>query len=393
MTFTIQNTTKDHSARQTMHHSNLYRLPIFLLLGTLALTGCSRDQPPSDAPPADPVVAVAEDPQAPPAAAPEMPALPDVIVLSGPDEVMAWLESENWWGEVNREQQLDVPHVILTGINPTWSVAAQDLTVQQKKQLFYRLMLPLVMHANAMVLEFRAGLQQAQQELETDGAVSPESVALLQRLAIVLPEEQAQYSEALANNTPELAGMIEDLLYQVDVVPAGLALGQAAYESGYGTSRFAVEGNSLFGQWTYKGDGIVPGKQRKSLGNHQIKAFDWPFDSVRGYFINLMSHPAYEDFRRLRAQRRAAGEPMDSLALADGLLKYSERGQEYVDSLKGMIRANKLNLADDAVFRDEPLRFMISEPDPEAAARLKQDVVRMRTNGELEEIVNRMRLD
>jgi uncharacterized FlgJ-related protein len=209
----------------------------------------------------------------------------------------------------------------------------------------------------------------------------------------VLPGEEAQYSEALANNTPELADMIDDLLYQVDVVPPGLALGQAAYESGYGTSRFAVEGNSLFGQWTYKGDGIVPGKQRKSLGNHQIKAFDWPFDSVRGYFINLMSHPAYEDFRRLRAERRAAGEPMDSLALADGLLKYSERGQEYVDSLKSMIRVNKLNIADNAVFRDETLRFIISEPDPEAAAQLKLDIESMADKGTIEEIVDRMRLD
>jgi len=376
-----------------MHQSKPYRLLTLVLLGTLALAGYSRDEPKSNAQSGEPLVTVGASTESPPAAAPETPALPEVIVLSGPEEIISWLESENWWGEVNREDQLAVPHVILTGINPNWSTAAQELTVQQKKQLFYRLMLPLVMHANGMVLEFRTGLRQAQQELEADGAVSPQSLELLRRLAFVLPGEEAQYSEALANNTPELADMINDLLYQVDVVPPGLALGQAAYESGYGTSRFAVEGNSLFGQWTYKGDGIVPGKQRKSLGNHQIKAFDWPFDSVRGYFINLMSHPAYEDFRRLRAERRAAGEPMDSLALADGLLKYSERGQEYVDSLKSMIRVNKLNIADNAVFRDETLRFIISEPDPEAAAQLKLDIESMADKGTIEEIVDRMRLD
>jgi len=373
-----------------MHQSKLYRLLTLVLLGSLALAGYSRDEPQSNVQPDRPSQAVKESAKSPPDATP---ALPEVIVLSGPEAVISWLESENWWGEVNREDQLAVPHVILTGINPYWRTASQELTVQQKKQLFYRLMLPLVMHANGMVLEFRNGLRQAQQELEADGAVSPQSLELLQRLAFVLPGEEAQYSEALANNTPELADMINDLLYQVDVVPPGLALGQAAYESGYGTSRFAVEGNSLFGQWTYKGDGIVPGKQRKSLGNHQIKAFDWPFDSVRGYFINLMSHPAYEDFRRLRAERRAAGEPMDSLALADGLLKYSERGQEYVDSLKSMIRVNKLNIADNAVFRDETLRFIISEPDPEAAAQLKLDIESMADKGTIEEIVDRMRLD
>lgn len=376
-----------------MHESRLYRPLIPLLLGALTLAACSRDEPQAEVQAAVPVVAVAATPEAAPAEEPQSPVLPEVIVLSGPEAVEAWLQSENWWGDVSREEPLEAPHVILAGINPAWSTAAQELTVQQKKQLFYRLMLPLVMHANAMVLEFRSGLQQAQTELETDGALSPESQALLQRLAILLPDEAAQYSDALANNSPELAGMITKLLYQVDAVPAGLALGQAAYESGYGTSRFAVQGNSLFGQWTYKGDGIVPGKQRKSLGNHQIKAFDWPFDSVRGYFINLMSHPAYEDFRRLRAERRAAGEPLDSLVLADGLIRYSERGQEYVDSLKGMIRSNDLDIADDAVFRDEPLRFIISEPDPEAAAQLQLDIERMRTNGELGEIVERMRLD
>ncbi|MCB1855413.1 MAG: glucosaminidase domain-containing protein [Halieaceae bacterium] len=376
-----------------MHSPKLYRPLIPLLLGTVITTACSRAEPPSTAQATEPVAVVQASPEAPPAAEPEPPALPEVIVLSGPEAVEAWLQSENWWGDVNREEPLKAPHVILAGINPAWSAAAQELTVPQKKQLFYRLMLPLVMHANARVLEFRDGLQQAQNELDSDGAVSPESLALLQRLAILLPDEAAQYSDALANNGPELAGMISKLLYQVDVVPAGLALGQAAYESGYGTSRFAVQGNSLFGQWTYKGDGIVPGKQRKSLGNHQIKAFDWPFDSVRGYYINLMSHPAYEDFRRLRAERRAAGEPLDSLALADGLVKYSERGQEYVDSLKGMIRSNDLDIADEVVFRDEALRFIISEPDPEAAARLELDIERMRANGELGEIVERMQLD
>ena len=107
--------------------------------------------------------------------------------------------------------------------------------------------------------------------------------------------------------------MIDELLYKLDIIPAGLALGQAAYESGYGTSRFAVAGNALFGQWTFGGEGLVPEQQRESLGDHRIAAYDWPFDSVRAYFINLSSHPAYEDFRRLRAELKAAGKPVTSL--------------------------------------------------------------------------------
>ena len=174
----------------------------------------------------------------------------------------------------------------------------------------------------------------------------------------------------------------------------GLPLGQAAYESGYGTSRFTAEGNSLFGQWTYKGDGLKPKEQRRSTkGDHRIKAFDWPFDSVRGYFINLMSHPAYEDFRHLRAQLRAEGKPLDSLVLADGLMRYSERGQAYVDILKGMIRHNNLYLADKAVLRDEPVRFILNEQGPEAAKKLRADIEVMRASGELQDIIDSMRLD
>jgi len=200
--------------------------------------------------------------------------------------------------------------------------------------------------------------------------------------------------EALTADHAEMQSMLDALMYRVDIVPAGLALGQAAYESGYGTSRFAVEGNSLFGQWTYKNEGIKPREQRKSSkGDHRIKAFEWPFDSVRGYFINLCSHPAYEDFRRLRADLRAAGKPLDSMVLADGLLRYSERGKEYVDSLKGIMRVNHLDIADNAVFRDEPLRFLVSEASWEDVETMKVRIKDAEESGELAEIIERMRLE
>ncbi len=106
-----------------------------------------------------------------------------------------------------------------------------------------------------------------------------------------------------------------------------------------------------------------------------------------------MSHPAYEEFRRLRADARAAGRPLKSLELADGLIRYSERGQEYVDTLKGMIRVNHLDIADNAVFRDEPMRFAIGADGDEAAGTLRRDIGAMRESGELAQIVERMRLE
>jgi len=109
--------------------------------------------------------------------------------------------------------------------------------------------------------------------------------------------------------------------------------------------------------------------------------------------IGTDKQKAYEDFRRLRVELKAAGKPLSSLALADGLIRYSERGQEYVDTLKGIIRVNGLDIADDATFRDEPMRFAIGAEDEAAAAKLRQEVETMRQSGELAQIIKRMRLE
>ncbi len=317
----------------------------------------------------------------------------EVIVLGGLEEVMDWLKAENWWGEENRDEQLQVPHAMITGINPRWREAAQQLPVPQKKEIFYRFMLPLVVHANTMVLDRRAGLIRMQEMLAAGEEIPAADLEALREGAILLRITDADTAASLMATSAELPQVIDEALYKLDIIPAGLVLGQAAYESGYGTSRFAVQGNALFGQWTYGGKGLIPAQQRKNLGDHRIAAFDWPFDSVRGYFINLMSHPAYEDFRRLRAQLRAAGAPLTSLALADGLIRYSERGQEYVDTLKSMIRVNNLDIADGATFRDEPIRFVIGAEHAAAASELEREIERLRESGGLEQIIARMRLE
>jgi len=317
----------------------------------------------------------------------------EVVVLGGVEQVEAWLKSENWWGEVNRDTQLTVPKAIITGINPQWRTASQKLPVQQKKELFYRFMLPLIVHANDMVMERRERLFRMQAALAAGEDQADADMQALREGAVLLRITTQEEAAALTSSSTNLTAVLDEAIYKLDLIPAGLVLGQAAYESGYGTSRFAVEGNALFGQWTYGGKGLVPEQQRKNLGDHRIAAFDWPFDSVRGYFINLMSHPAYEEFRRLRAQLRANGEPITSMVLADGLTKYSERGQEYVDTLKGIMRVNRLTIADDAVFRDEPMRFIIGAENEAAAVDLRKEVERLRASGELAKIVARMRLE
>jgi Bax protein len=317
----------------------------------------------------------------------------EVIVFAGIDEAIEMMKQENFWGEEQRGKQLDVPRIIFTGINPRWRTTSQSLPVPQKKEIFYRAMLPLILHANSMVLDRRERLLELKEAFEAGDEIAPDDLELLRSGAVLLRAANEDTAAQLGPENESFAAVLDEMLYKLDVIPAGLALGQAAYESGYGTSRFAVEGNALFGQWTYGGKGLVPEQQRKSLGDHRIAAFDWPFDSVRGYFINLMSHPAYDDFRRLRAEARAAGRPLDSMELADGLIRYSERGQEYVDTLKGMIRVNRLDIADDAVFRDEPMRFVVGAEDGAKADELRRNIEAMRASGELAEIVARMRLE
>jgi Bax protein len=316
----------------------------------------------------------------------------EVRVVSGLDNTIEWLESIDWWGEENRGEQLQVPHTMLVGISETWQKTAPQLTVPTKKEIFYRLILPLVVHANTMVLDRREALTKLDVALAEGRQLTPEETETLSRTALLLRIKDEDEIDGITSND-EWRPVIEEALYKLDVIPAGLALGQAAYESGYGTSRFAVEGNALFGQWTFGGEGLVPEQQRKSLGDHRIASYEWPFDSVRGYFLNLSSHPAYEDFRRMRAELKAAGKPLTSLTLADGLKSYSERGQEYVDDLKGIIRVNNLEVADNAAFRDEPIGFVLGAATEEEAVQLRARIEEMRTSGELEDVIARMRLD
>ena len=318
---------------------------------------------------------------------------PQVIVLSGFEQTRDWLAAEGWWGEVNRETQLSCPNVLITGISLRWREESARLPVTQKKEIFYRFLLPLILHANDLVLDRRAAVAAASDTFARTGRVSAEVLDGVREFAPILRIRSREAAAALTVDDPELAAVLEEMLYKLDVIPAGLALGQAAYESGYGTSRFAAEGNALFGQWTFGGEGLKPEQQREELGDHRIAAFDWPFDSVRGYFLNLMSHPAYDAFRKLRAEKRAAGEPLTSLDLADGLIAYSERGQAYVDTLKSIIRVNNLYRADDAVLRDEPRRFIVGAESVEDAEKLRADIEDLRRSGELAEIIERMNLD
>ena len=136
------------------------------------------------------------------------------------------------------------------------------------------------------------------------------------------------------------------LKIRMDYVPVSLAIAQAAKESGWGTSRFAIEGNALFGQWTWTGEGIKPAGS-DSDSTHKVMRFKILKASVKAYQRNLNTHGSYKKFRMERAKLRDNKKELDSLLLAGYLDKYAETGMEYVRVLKQIITQNKLKDFDD----------------------------------------------
>jgi Bax protein len=140
---------------------------------------------------------------------------------------------------------------------------------------------------------------------------------------------------------------LSTLKIRMDEIPVSLAIAQAAKETGWGTSRFAQEGNALFGQWTWSGDGLKP-KEAKEGEDHKVMKFNILQASVRAYQRNLNTHSTYRDFRKARAEFRDSNKSLDSIKLSKYLNKYAETGNQYVEVLKKIILQNKLQDFDDA---------------------------------------------
>tara|TARA_B100000902_G_scaffold56154_1_gene62961 strand:- start:2086 stop:3162 length:1077 start_codon:yes stop_codon:yes gene_type:complete len=137
------------------------------------------------------------------------------------------------------------------------------------------------------------------------------------------------------------------LKIRMDEIPVSLALAQAAKETGWGTSRFAQEGNALFGQWTWSGEGLKPKEADQNQG-HKVMKFNVLQASVRAYQRNLNTHSTYKEFRKERAKLRDQGKPLDSVILSQFLNEYAETGNQYVEVLQQIIKQNNLKDFDDA---------------------------------------------
>ncbi len=191
-----------------------------------------------------------------------------------------------------------------------------------KKETFIKIVLPLIVAENERILADRAKLNSlADKKFTTD------------------LEKQWIRQKLLEYKVKK--GNLKELFVRMDIIPTSIALAQAAKESGWGTSRFALEGNAIFGQWTWSGQGIAP-LDRESNKNHKILKFPILRASVKAYQNNLNTHKSYTKFRAKRSSLREKKKKITGLELTETLNNYAQTGSEYTKILNQIIRQNRL---------------------------------------------------
>lgn len=260
------------------------------------------------------------------------------ISTNSTEDIFQLFDSIGYTSEAWQQGVREIPRIYMTNIPSRWKTESNALSVVRKKEIFFRLLAPVILRSNELILLEKDELAKLTTNLPHD-----ENTDNPRLLALAL-----KYKVIKKTGTQISPAQLQELKIRIDVIPPSLALAQGAEESGWGTSRFALLGNSLFGQWDFSGNGIKPEQQRTELGNYGLAAFETPLDAVRAYAKNLNTHRAYTHMRTLRAQIRKEGRQPTGFELAGTLNKYSERGQAYVDGLHAIMRVNKLAAADDA---------------------------------------------
>lgn len=267
-------------------------------------------------------------------------------------DMLELFEKLNYTPEAWQAGIREIPRVYLPIIGPKWgSTASKEVTTENKKRLFFRGLAPLILRSNELIMMDRDRLEHIKSSFNQNSDIPEKDQKWVLKLANFYKVKPA---EGLVTTS-----MLDELMVKVDIVPVALALAQGAEESGWGTSRFAAEGNAVYGQWTWGKNAITPEKQRKELGNYGIAAFETLQESVTAYMFNLNTHNAYSSLRNKRAELRKKGEKITGYVLAGQLTKYSERGEEYVKGLRSLMDVNQLGPTDDAYLSKDPPIYLV----------------------------------
>ena len=229
----------------------------------------------------------------------------------------------------------DVPRLFLASVPADLQEVRQP---QERKILFIKMALPLILHANELIVRDRNKILKL-----LNKSRSGKTIASDEQIWLTKKAQEYNLSE------PDLT----ELVRRIDVIPPSLALAQAAEESGWGTSRFAREGNAIFGQRTWRGKNGMEPARRDEGETFKVRAFKRLIDGIMSYTRNLNGHAAYDDFRQAREVQRRRGDRLDGYSLAMNLKRYSERGDAYTESIRMLIRVNNLQAFDNARLRDQ----------------------------------------
>jgi len=259
----------------------------------------------------------------------ERPLGQDVLTMDGSAALSQVFLHRAFELDAVRDGWAPVPRIYLASL-PS-DLSALDAT-ETRKEMFLRAALPLVLVVNEAIMTDRGRLLDLSRTRGSGAA---------------LGEGEVRWLRALARRYRAKSIDLGELLRRVDVIPPSLVLAQGAIETGWGTSRPAIEDNALFGEMRWVGDSSSD-PERRAVGGYIVRPFGRLFDCVRSYAQNLNTHPAYADFRERRAEMRALEERLDGYKLAITLDRYSERGWAYIADVRRVIRTNDLSELDGA---------------------------------------------
>ena len=242
--------------------------------------------------------------------------------------------------------EADVPNLFLEQLPRELTTLKNNKT---KKDLFISSLLPPILKVNEYIRYERKRLLKIIKSIEINGDASLDELFWLRRKMLRYRMEEFN---------------IDELHSRMNIIPVSLALTQSAIETGWGTSRFAQDGNALFGQWTWNdASGIVP-LGREVGATHSIKRFNDLISAVEGYSLNLNTHSAYQDFRTERAKFSRNKIIVVDKDLLFTLLYYSELGFAYIDSLTSIIGANNLRSFDNVKLQKTAYQKLKLSPIP-----------------------------
>ena len=236
------------------------------------------------------------------------------------DDLNKIFDKQKYYISSVRDKKL-VPNISINKFPKDFNLIS---STKDKKSLFIRSLLPLIISENNKIIE-------ANKRIKKIDNNTFEYIA----------RDDALWLKKQFKNYKVKSHHIDDLIAKVDIIPVSIALAQAAIESGWGTSRFVSEGNALFGQWSwFKGSGIIP-KKRDSDETYEIKSFENLRQSVAAYMKNLNSHNNYSEFRAVRNNYRINNSKINSIKLIKYLSNYAEN-TEYSKILEKIIKKNDL---------------------------------------------------